>query len=167
MEPEDYPATDPGEGAILVGMSAARIRDVLEDNFEDVPHAAGLNNHMGSRATADPELMAVVMAAVAGRRGPRGALYFLDSRTTADTVAWQAARGHGLAAAERSVFLDNDTEPLAIRAQLDRLLEAARQEGEAIGIGHLKPETLAVLETVLPRTAPREYRFVSASELMR
>ena len=68
----------PGEGAILVGMNAAEVHKVVESDLDSVPYVAGVNNHMGSRATQDAALMAEVMKTLAGHR-----LYFIDSRTTA------------------------------------------------------------------------------------
>jgi len=104
MEPEPSAQMSPGEGAIIVGMNAAELRRVLLNDLDSVPYAAGVNNHMGSRATRDAALMANVMKILADRR-----LYFIDSRTTAASTALEAAQRQGLPAFYRSVFLD-DTE---------------------------------------------------------
>ena len=165
MEPESGDE-NPGEGAITVGMSRARIRAVLQGSLDGVPHAVGMNNHMGSRATSDPRLMADVLGVLEGLR-PEG-FYFLDSRTSAATVALQAARTARMPAAERSSpFLDDDLSPAAIQGELAVLMARATADGQAVGIGHLKPETLAVLEAVLPGVPEAQYRFVFLSELVR
>jgi polysaccharide deacetylase 2 family uncharacterized protein YibQ len=166
MEPESGDE-DPGEGAIRVGMGAREVRDVLRSSFADVPHAVGLNNHMGSRATADPRLMGAVLSSLHAM-DPQ--LYFLDSRTSAQTVARDAAHAQGVPSAQRAVFLDNDLAPGAIRSEVARLLARAAEDGEAVGIGHLKPETLDVLEATLGQGgggASGEVRFVFLSDLVR
>lgn len=169
MEPLSYPSTDPGQGAILTGMGRPEAIRVVTENLRSIPHVAGLNNHMGSRATADPVLMGHVLAGVGQlRAGAMPDLYFLDSKTTAATVAYDTARRFGLPAAIRTTFLDNDDEDVErIRAQLDELLATARRDGEAIGIGHLKPTTLSVLEAVLPSLPRTEVQVVFASQLAR
>ena len=166
MEPSS-PAEDPGQGVLQVGMKADQVARVLRRNLEAVPHVVGLNHHMGSRATADATLMGHVLAATRSLRGEHENLYFLDSRTSAETVGFEVARRLGVPTAMRNVFLDNDADPVSIRKQLDLLLSTAAAQGEAIGIGHLKPETLAVLEAVLPAVPERECRFVFVSELVR
>lgn len=165
MEPEGGEA-DPGEGVLMTGMSRRDVQRILKASFASVPHARGLNNHMGSRATADAELMGAVLGSVAEMSRSRP-LYFLDSRTSAGTVAWEAASAAGLRSAQRDVFLDNDLAPEAILGQLRRLLDEAAVGGQAIGIGHLKPETLAVLEAEMPRIEGRQARFVFLGDLVR
>ncbi len=165
MEPES-PDENPGAGAIRRGMSPASIRRILTDSFADVPHARGMNNHMGSGATADARLMSDVLGTLA-RLSPREPAYFLDSRTTPRTVAEDAARSAGLKAARRNVFLDNDLAAGALRTEFERLLAVAAAEGSAIGIGHLKPETLAFLEVAMPAAEGRDARFVFLGDLVR
>ena len=163
MEP-DAPGENPGQGAIVSGMRRDKITRILRESFEDVPHAVGMNNHMGSRATSDEGLMESTFSALAQVRP--GAL-FLDSRTTAGTVAMDVARRKGIRAAQRSVFLDNDLDAAAIRSELDRLVQVATEQGQAVAIGHLKEETLAVLEAMLPGMDGRDCRFVFLSDLVR
>jgi hypothetical protein len=167
MEPEDLAAGNVGAGALWRGMSRRQVEDVLEANLEDVPDAVGLNNHMGSRATADRTLMERLMAAIRGASGRQAALYFLDSRTTPDTVARLVAEEAGIPTAERATFLDNVEEPGLVVEQLALLVAEASQTGEAIGIGHLKAVTLGVLERELPRLRAQGVRFVPVSSLVR
>lgn len=168
MEPEGYGAgPDPGKGALLRGMGREQVARIVRENLESIPHVSGLNNHMGSAATADSELMTFVVGAVTRLREGNPGLYFLDSRTSAASVAYDTARRSGLRTAVRSVFLDHDESLGAVRAQLEELLARADQEGEAIGIGHVKPATFTALEALSASLGTDEYDFVFASELAR
>ena len=127
-----------------------------------MPGAVGVNNHMGSAATADPRVMRAVVG-VLSRRG----LFFLDSRTTDATVAEKTAEEAAVPAVSRRVFLDDVVTEDAIRRQLDELVRRAKLEGEAVAIGHPYPATLAVLEKELPGLAGRGVRLVRVKELVR
>ena len=161
MEPIGGHGPGPGEGAVEVGLGAAEIRSRVERALEVVAGARGVNNHMGSRATADAAAMRAVMEVLR----PRG-LYFLDSRTTGDTVAEQTARAAGVPALRRDVFLDVVSEPEAIRRALDQAVARARATGSAVAIGHVHPLTIEVLERELPRVGV-EVRLVRPSQLLR
>jgi len=93
-------------------------------------------------------------------------LFFLDSRTSADSVGYKVALGLGVPAAERQVFLDGDATPEAIHAQFQRLLELARAKGSAIAIGHPHPETLAALTREVPKAKAEGFEFVPVSFLL-
>lgn len=160
MEPLEFPRRDPGEVAVRRGMSGADVARLLDRAMADVPGARGLNNHMGSRATRDPILMTHLLTEIRARD-----LFFIDSRTTGRSVAFRTARELNVRAAARSVFLDVDREPAAIRRQLRELEATARKEGAAIGIGHPFPETLEALRDIAPRLAARGFRLVFASSL--
>lgn len=163
MEADDDAAHAAGEGALRPGMSDAEVRDTVQRDVAAVPHISGVNNHMGSRATSDPRLMRVFLEALK----PSG-LYFLDSRTTGKSVAYATAQELGVRSAMRNgTFLDDERTPAAIHAMLATLLQQARAQGGAVGIGHVtSPETIAVLSRELPGLA-RDYDFVYASELAR
>ncbi len=161
MEPGDYPRDNPGPGAILVSMSESEIRMAVRSALNNVPFIVGVNNHMGSKATADLRTMTWVMQEI----GSRG-LAFIDSRTTAATVAEDAARAQGIPAGRRRVFLDNSGSPAAIRAQLDEAVYQARLEGQAIAIGHLHPTTVRVLAAELPGLGERGAVLVAPSKLV-
>jgi len=145
---------------LRVGMPAGEVRSVLAGALADVPHAAGVNNHEGSRATADPQLMAELMAALHAR-----GLFFIDSRTTATTVAYAAAERAGVRAASRKVFLDDVATRAAVLAQLELAARDAVRDGSAIAIGHPHPETIAALAEGVPRLERRGIHLVFASEL--
>ncbi len=159
MEPSND--LDPGPGALRVSMSATELARATHDALVAVPGAVGVNNHMGSGLSKMRPAMTAVLQVVADWR-----LYYLDSRTTADTVGYTIAREMGLPAGERQVFLDPDRDPEAIRFQFQRLLELARTRGGAIGIGHPYPETLALLQAELPRLREQGFEIVPASELL-
>ncbi len=160
MEPRG--SNNPGAGAILVSMSEAEVRRTVRSALNSIPFIVGVNNHMGSKATADLRTMTWVMQEL-GARGLR----FIDSRTTAATVAEEAARAQGIPTGRRKVFLDNSADPAAIRRQLDRAVYLARRDGEAIAIGHLHAPTLQVLERELPRLSARRVSLVPPSKLTR
>ncbi|MCK5915440.1 MAG: divergent polysaccharide deacetylase family protein [Deltaproteobacteria bacterium] len=147
MEPRDYPAQDPGPGALFRGMSETQIRRVFVECLEFLPGIIGVNNHMGSCLTADEQKMAQVMDILKGRN-----LFFLDSRTIANSVAYKSAIAAGIPALQRDVFLDNDRDVDEIVEQLQVLIEIAKIKRSAIGIGHPYPETLKAL-TLLPKIA--------------
>ena len=146
---------------LRVGMGAVEVNRLLGQMLEAVPHAAGINNHEGSRATTDPALMADVMAVLRQRN-----LFFIDSRTTAATVAYDAARQAGVRAASRKVFLDDVETREAILGQIEIAERDAAKEGSAIAIGHPHPATIAALEQALPQLKARGVRLVFASALV-
>lgn len=130
----------PGPGTIYVGDSQGKIDETLRANLRTVPGAKGINNHMGSKATADRETMNAALE-FARREG----LFFLDSRTTHNTVALEVARDKKVPAAERHVFLDNVREIGAIREALTQGVALAREQGYAVLIGHATSPELALV----------------------
>jgi polysaccharide deacetylase 2 family uncharacterized protein YibQ len=160
MEPEGFPKVSPGPNAVLTTMTAGEIAEMTRADVAAVPHARGVNNHMGSRATADRRVMSTVLASL-----PRG-MYFIDSRTTAGSVAADTARSMNVKTASRSVFLDDVAQDIAIRAQLQSLVATAEEKGVAVGIGHMYPSTIRVLTAEAPRLRERGVRFVRASSVV-
>ena len=134
----------------------------LRAALNTVPHARGVNNHQGSLLTQQREPMRWLMQDLAAI----GGLYFVDSRTAANSVAYEIARSSGVAAGRRDVFLDAERGDAAVRAEWQRLLRYALKNGSALGIGHLYPETLGLLEQELPRLAQAGIRLVPPSELI-
>ena len=162
MEPQNYPANNPGPGAVLVGMTTNELRTTVHSAINNVPHVVGVNNHMGSKATADLKTMTWIMQELSVR-----GMAFIDSRTTTRTVAEQAARAQGVPTNRRNVFLDNERKPEAIRRQLDEAVYRCRMDGEAIAIGHLDPVTVEVLAAELPGIAAKGADLVKPSDLVR
>jgi hypothetical protein len=159
MEPAN--GEDPGPGALRMGMTPEQLRQLTLAALRAVPGAAGVNNHMGSGLSADERSMKTILGVLSGR-----GLFFLDSRTSAQSVAYQTAIRAGVPAAERQVFLDSDTQPEAVREQFHRLLGLARTRGAAVAIGHPHPETLAVLAEEVPKAKALGYEFVPVSYLL-
>jgi polysaccharide deacetylase 2 family uncharacterized protein YibQ len=153
---------NPGPGAVLVDMTPEDVRTTVHSALNSVPHAIGVNNHMGSRATADLRTMTWVMQELSAR-----GVAFLDSRTTVHTVAETAARAQGVPSGRRHVFLDNERSRPAIEVQLAEAMYRARADGEAIAIGHLNAVMVEVLEASLPGMRDRGVDLVRPSELMR
>ena len=162
MEPQGFPRVRPGPGVILRAQSDGEITQTLEADLATVPGAAGVNNHMGSAATADPRVMRAV-ARVLSHRG----LFFVDSRTTDATVAELTAEEESVPSARRRVFLDDVATEAAVKERLDEALERARTEGSAIAIGHPYPATLAVLERELPTAGEKGVKLVKVGELVK
>lgn len=161
MEPVASSHASPGEGEIRVGMNRSEIEHIIESDLESVPQAAGVNNHMGSRATADPRLMAAVMKSLAGRH-----LFFVDSRTTAASIAFETARRQGVPAFYRSVFLD-DTESVSYTmGQLRQFRHVLEEQGAALAIGHPYPTTIAALAKFLPELVGDDVELAPASQLL-
>lgn len=146
---------------LRVGMNTGEVESILAFMLGNVPHAIGVNNHEGSRATADPQLMAELMPALRARN-----LFFIDSRTTAATVAYDEAEQAGVPAASRNVFLDDVETRDAILAQLDLAVRDAQKQGSAIAIGHPHAATIAVLAGELPQLKSRGVQLVFVSTLV-
>jgi hypothetical protein len=159
MEPRSYPRLDPGPGALLQGMGRDELMSITRRDLETVPGASGVNNHMGSRLTEDFAAMSAVMEVLAQR-----GLFFLDSQTSPDSVAYQAARQAGVPTARRLVFLDHDSNLAAVRGQMDRVLSLARRGVPVIAIGHPNDSTLKVLEEYAPRLK-MELRLTTVAQL--
>lgn len=161
MEPQGYPAMDPGDDALLVHHSAAEIRRRFAGYVESVPFAVGGNNHMGSRYTEHAPGMAVVLDIMDKNR-----LFFVDSRTSGGSVGYRMALDSGMASASRDVFLDNVQQVGLIRDQIDKLISLARRRGEAVGICHPYPETLEALRLEAERLSGGEVELVPVSQLL-
>jgi len=144
------------------GMPAAEVSALVDQFLQNVPSVVGVNNHQGSRATSDPALMDELMPVLRDRR-----LFYIDSRTTTATVAYDTAQSFGVRSAFRNVpFLDDVAEAPAVHKQLELALRDARLKGEAIAIGHPHPATLRALREVLPQAQGQGVRLVFASELV-
>jgi polysaccharide deacetylase 2 family uncharacterized protein YibQ len=136
---------DPGPGALMLDQSRAEFTATLAEALLSVPHATGLNNHMGSLLTRDPAAMEWLMSDLAHDRS----LFFVDSYTTHLSVGLVVAREHAIPALKRDVFLDAERSPESLRFQWQRLLRLARDQGFAVGIAHPHDATLAFLEVAL------------------
>jgi polysaccharide deacetylase 2 family uncharacterized protein YibQ len=161
MEPHGYPKIKPGNGALLYKMSEEELFRQLSKDIEAIPYIHGVSNHMGSQLMEDPEKIRIILSEVK-RRG----LFFLDSRTTPQTVGLQTARSLGLKAAERNVFLDNSTNGKDVKQQLEQLIQISLSTGKAIGIGHPHPSTIQSLKEMIPKIKEKGIEIVSLSDIM-
>jgi uncharacterized protein len=145
------------------GMSQGEVSALVDGFIAAVPGVAGVNNHQGSESTANRALMSELMPVLREHK-----LFYIDSRTTAASVAFDAARHAGVPAAYRNVpFLDDVEEVGAVIRQLRTALREAREKNDAIAIGHPHPATLKALREVLPEAKARGVRLVYVSELVR
>ena len=161
MEPHGYPKTKPGEGVLLQEMEEERFLRQLSMDLEAVPNIKGVSNHMGSRLMEDPGKVRIIMKELK-RRG----LFFLDSRTTPQTMGLQIAESIGVRATERSLFLDHSQDPEEIKRQLEKLAQLSLETGKAIGIGHPHPSTLKSLKEMIPRMKAKGIEIVPLSSLV-
>jgi polysaccharide deacetylase 2 family uncharacterized protein YibQ len=144
------------------GMPANEVSRLLDTFLESVPGAVGVNNHQGSRATSDSALMRELMPALRDRH-----LFYIDSRTTAATVAYDEAQSAGEPSAFRNVpFLDDVPEVAAVRKQLELALRGAQARGQAVAIGHPHPATLQALRELQSKSQEHEINLVFVSELV-
>ncbi|MDT8386959.1 MAG: divergent polysaccharide deacetylase family protein [Thiogranum sp.] len=149
-------------GAVTLDMTERQFAQVVQESLASVPFAVGINNHMGSLLTRHPGHMLWLMQAMR-REGP---LLFVDSRTTAATVARRLAVENDVPSLDRDVFLDHSLLEVDIAFQFRRLLRLARENGTALAIGHPHPQTLAYLEEQLPLLERNGIRLVSIKELI-
>jgi polysaccharide deacetylase 2 family uncharacterized protein YibQ len=147
---------------ISLDTDQSNMRRILNTDLEGVPHTVGVNNHMGSLITRHPGHMEWLMDEL----HRRGDLYFIDSYTTAASIAYQMAVEKGVPAARRNVFLDNEMSATNIAKEFERLKKEALQQGFAIGIGHPYPVTLDYLETALPLLAEQGFKLVPVSKIV-
>ncbi|HOW87696.1 MAG TPA: divergent polysaccharide deacetylase family protein [Candidatus Omnitrophota bacterium] len=152
----------PGRGLIVSTMSRADILDMLDRDLASVPHHVGVNNHMGSRGTADREMMTVILTELKRRK-----LFFLDSYTTKDSTVAEVGRAVGLPILTRGVFLDNLNTKAAVREEVRKLKALAREKGNAIGIGHYRKNTLEVLKDEIPKLEKEGFQVISLQDLLR
>lgn len=142
-------------------LSTAELEKRLDAALRQVPHARGLNNHMGSRMTAQRPAMSWLM-----QRLQQDHRFFVDSRTSAATVAAAEAQKAGLASLSRDIFLDDDQSPTAVAAQFRAALALARKQGSAVMIGHPHPATLELLERELPRLKAQGFELIEVEMLI-
>jgi hypothetical protein len=151
-----------GAGGISTSMSPEEIYDTLDENFSTVPYSSGINNHMGSMLTTDPDQMYALMSALK----QRGDYYFVDSITTRDSVALHVADNQHVPNTRRNIFLDNERNFYDISLQFERLINQAKKVGSSIAIGHPYPETIAALKQLLPKLTKHGVKLIAVSEMI-
>jgi polysaccharide deacetylase 2 family uncharacterized protein YibQ len=160
MEPNEYPLINPGPGVLLTSMLPEQLINQLNDDLDTIPFVKGVNNHMGSKMTTMvPQLHQVF--SILKKRG----LYFIDSRTTVDTLCKPSAQLMHIPFAQKDVFIDHIPEPGFIRKTIHRLIKIAKRHGEAVGIAHPHTETYEVLREMLPELKEKTM-LVRASDIV-
>ncbi|MGI9203281.1 MAG: divergent polysaccharide deacetylase family protein [Woeseiaceae bacterium] len=149
-------------GSLLLDMSRQQFLQAFASSIDAVPHVVGVNSHRGSLLTRHPGHMGWLMEEILDR----GNLFFVDSYTTAESVALRVANESGVPALRRDVFLDPDPEPETLVREFARLKKLARQQGFAVGIGHPYTGTLDFLEEALPLLTEEGYDLVSIGDLV-
>lgn len=150
-----------GPGALTADLDKDTFIATLSDAIDAIPHLEGINNHMGSALTELEEPMRWVMEVLKERQ-----LYFVDSYTTAKSVAGRVASQEHIPTITRNVFLDNVQQEEDIDREFRKLLKMAKERGVAVGIGHPYPETLNYLEMALPLLEQEGVTLIPASEMI-
>ena len=161
MEPHGYPKVRPGEGVLLEEMNEESLRRQLVKDIEAVPYIKGASNHMGSRLMEDPEKVKIILSELKRRK-----LYFLDSRTTPQTVGMNVAQGIGVKAMERSLFIDHSLNEEDIKEKIEKLIRLSFANGKAIGIGHPHPSTIKSIKEMIPNMKEKGIELVSLSAVI-
>lgn len=149
------------EYVLMSYFQEAEIKERINKSFAHLPEAVGLNNHQGSRGTADLRIMTILAHEIKENKK-----FFVDSRTTRNSVAESTMRKYGVPTNKRDIFLDNDLDEQKIKIQMLKLADVAERKGIAIGIGHVKPQTLAVLQREIPDLQKKGFRFEFVSRLV-
>ena len=142
-------------------MDVETIQRRVINAFNQIPSAIGMNNHQGSKASADQRIMSTIARVLKDKNK-----FFVDSRTTVETIGETTMKIFDVPTASRNVFLDNDDDEEKITVQLMKLVKKSEERGTAIGIGHVKPKTLNVLKEHIPKLQKDGYKFEFVSNIL-
>ena len=142
-------------------MDVETIQRRVINAFNQIPSAIGMNNHQGSKASADQRIMSSIARVLKDKNK-----FFVDSRTTVETIGETTMKIFDVPTASRNVFLDNDDDEEKITVQLMKLVKKSEEKGIAIGIGHVKPKTLNVLKEHIPKLQKDGYKFEFVSNIL-
>ncbi|MFO7891806.1 MAG: divergent polysaccharide deacetylase family protein [bacterium] len=149
------------EMIILSNMNQYQIRSIIQSALNNVSGVVGMNNHMGSKITENRELMKIILKNIKQKD-----LFYIDSRTSSRSIAFDVARELNIPTAKRDIFIDNEESKASIKAKLWDLAELAKKRGYAIGIGHCSRLTLEVLQTEISEIQKKGFRFVKVSKVV-
>jgi polysaccharide deacetylase 2 family uncharacterized protein YibQ len=154
-------AWDSGEIPLIrTGMKASEVEKAVAKALETTPGAIGINNHMGSKATADRVLMKTVL----GLCRERG-IFFFDSMTTSHSVVRDVAKDVGASTTSNDLFVDD--EAAETRENMRKLLSIAARKGSAIGIVHVRPQTLEDLRWMIDEARKEGIEFITISQMIK
>ncbi|MFH1460300.1 MAG: divergent polysaccharide deacetylase family protein [Candidatus Omnitrophota bacterium] len=160
LEPFDAEKYPLEEKTILTTMPKEEVVEILNYHFQSLPNLKGINNHMGSKATGDAQLMRIILEQAKNHN-----LYFLDSLTNNNSIAEDIAQEKGVTFFKRDIFLDHVLEREQIKKKFEEVKNIAQETGQAIAIGHAKPLTVEILQEVIPELKVQGFSFVFLSEL--
>ena len=160
MEPKNCPQHNPGAGAIYTNMDESKIAAVIKSHIKKFAYIKGVNNHMGSRATEDEKTMRAVLKTLK----PTG-LYFVDSQTSSQSIAYRAAREMGVSSGENLIFIDNEPEVNYSKNFIDKAISLVKKRGQGIIIGHPRKTTLEALKEMTPKLKAEGIALVFVSTL--
>ncbi|GAB6100101.1 hypothetical protein JCM16358_19800 [Halanaerocella petrolearia] len=156
------PKVDPGAGAIDTSMTKEEIRTTLQDNLNSLPQVMGINNHMGSKGTSNKRVMKEIVKVLKDRE-----IFYVDSSTSADSVAFEVARANNLPTVANYLFIDNIDKKKEIKKMLLRLGKIALKKKELVVIGHVRQNTALALQEVIPKLEDWGIKLVYASQLVK
>ncbi len=151
-----------GPGALTPAMNKQQLQFTLRQSIEAIPHARGINNHMGSELTQMKQPMDWIMEELICHD-----LFFVDSHTNPNSIAYATAQESNIPTIRRDVFLDHDPNPKAIAKAFQKAVKLAHRNGIAIAIGHPNSTTLDFLESALTNLDQWQIQLVSASEALK
>ena len=149
------------DGLIHSQMSEEEIQKTVDINLEQVPYIKGANNHMGSKITPNEIFMTIIIQSLKDRN-----LFFVDSRTTTRSIAYEIAQKMQVPSAYRHVFLDGKKQEDYIKGKLIELFRLARRNGVAVGICHPIEETLKTLRENLHLASEYNVELVFVSQIV-
>lgn len=161
MEPIDLANNDPGANALLVQLPAEEISRRTELAINSIPYISGVNNHMGSEFTQHGDEMSIVLKVIAGMN-----LFFVDSYTSQESVAYKVSLSMGIPTYKRDVFLDNYEDPTNFESNLRILIAIAKSRGQAIAIAHAKIQTAQNFKNLFHILEENNIELVRISQLV-
>lgn len=159
---ENQRGINPGPGTLKIDMKRDELLKEFRMDLSFVPGAEGLNNHEGSLATENEEVMNQVLSQAKDK-----GLFFIDSMTSSKSLGLRISGELGVPALRRNVFLDNEDDVDYISGQLDQLADVAFRDGYAVGIGHVRANTFQAISQKFPEMRKRGIEFVFVRELVR
>jgi polysaccharide deacetylase 2 family uncharacterized protein YibQ len=132
MEPKRGKRSWLGPKPITVDLSKEEVRSRVEEAIKSVPYAVGLNNHMGSRAVENEEIVRIIVEVAKEKN-----LFIIDSGTSPGTKFPQIAKELGVPLLKRDVFLDDISSSTHVRKQMVKLAKITEIKGNGIAIGHV------------------------------
>ncbi|MBI2265082.1 MAG: divergent polysaccharide deacetylase family protein [Armatimonadetes bacterium] len=157
---ESKTGKEPGPGAVTMEMPSPELRQQIAEDLESVPGATGVNNHMGSLGSEDRALSRRIMEYMKERD-----LFFIDSRTSPDSVLGAVALECGVRCLCRAIFLDHEDQPDRIREKLVEAADLALKQGMAVAIGHPRPNTALVLQEAVTLFSGKGVQLITADDL--